>query len=85
VQSRHRCDEFDADRRGSCITYISIFTTPAKRPLYTALISAYVSPSTSDDGEALKTDARDRFWGLGAVIGPVVGGAFAQSNATWRW
>ncbi|RVX75729.1 hypothetical protein B0A52_00085 [Exophiala mesophila] len=24
-------------------------------------------------------------WGLGAVLGPVVGGAFAESPATWRW
>ncbi|RYP69281.1 hypothetical protein DL769_005302 [Monosporascus sp. CRB-8-3] len=24
-------------------------------------------------------------WGLGSVLGPVVGGAFAQSSATWRW
>ncbi|KAM0261020.1 hypothetical protein ACHAQJ_002459 [Trichoderma viride] len=24
-------------------------------------------------------------WGIGAVLGPVVGGAFVQSSATWRW
>jgi MFS family permease len=24
-------------------------------------------------------------WGIGTVLGPVVGGAFAQSSATWRW
>ncbi|KFY00500.1 hypothetical protein V490_01318 [Pseudogymnoascus sp. VKM F-3557] len=24
-------------------------------------------------------------WGLGAVLGPVVGGAFSVSGATWRW
>ncbi|KAF6840379.1 MFS drug efflux [Colletotrichum musicola] len=24
-------------------------------------------------------------WGLGTVLGPVVGGAFADSSATWRW
>src|SRR5437588_12600707 len=24
-------------------------------------------------------------WGLGTVLGPVVGGAFAESSATWRW
>jgi MFS family permease len=24
-------------------------------------------------------------WGLGTVLGPVVGGAFADSTATWRW
>ncbi|KAB5532698.1 major facilitator superfamily-domain-containing protein [Coniochaeta sp. 2T2.1] len=25
------------------------------------------------------------FWGLGAVLGPVIGGAFSTSGATWRW
>jgi hypothetical protein len=24
-------------------------------------------------------------WGVGAILGPVVGGAFSQSPATWRW
>jgi len=24
-------------------------------------------------------------WGLGTVLGPVIGGAFTQSSATWRW
>jgi MFS family permease len=24
-------------------------------------------------------------WGAGTVLGPVVGGAFAHSSATWRW
>ena len=24
-------------------------------------------------------------WGTGAILGPVVGGAFSQSSATWRW
>ncbi|MCJ1311385.1 hypothetical protein MMC25_005056 [Agyrium rufum] len=24
-------------------------------------------------------------WGLGTVLGPIVGGAFAVSSATWRW
>ncbi|KAF1960289.1 MFS general substrate transporter [Byssothecium circinans] len=25
------------------------------------------------------------FWGLGAILGPVIGGAFSISAATWRW
>ena len=25
------------------------------------------------------------FWGIGAVLGPVIGGGFAVSSATWRW
>lgn len=24
-------------------------------------------------------------WGIGAILGPVIGGAFATSPATWRW
>jgi len=24
-------------------------------------------------------------WGMGAVLGPVVGGAFSTSSAAWRW
>ena len=24
-------------------------------------------------------------WGIGAVLGPVIGGSFATSSATWRW
>lgn len=24
-------------------------------------------------------------WGVGAILGPVVGGTFSTSSATWRW
>ncbi|KAJ6032164.1 hypothetical protein N7540_002896 [Penicillium herquei] len=24
-------------------------------------------------------------WGIGTILGPVIGGAFVQSSATWRW
>lgn len=42
-------------------------------------------PSNSLDGGTLKLTPVNRFWGLGAVLGPVIGGGFAQSKATWRW
>ncbi|PKX97839.1 MFS general substrate transporter [Aspergillus novofumigatus IBT 16806] len=48
------------------ISYISVFVSAARRPIYTALISTYIL-------------------GTGAILGPVIGGAFAQSPATWRW
>ena len=25
------------------------------------------------------------WWGIGTVLGPVIGGAFTESSATWRW
>lgn len=24
-------------------------------------------------------------WGLGTILGPIIGGAFTESSATWRW
>lgn len=24
-------------------------------------------------------------WGVGAILGPIIGGAFSVSTATWRW
>lgn len=47
------------------LTYISILTTPAERPIYLAGVMAV--------------------WGFGNVLGPIVGGALAESSATWRW
>lgn len=30
-------------------------------------------------------DASGLVWGIGTVLGPVIGGAFVESPATWRW
>lgn len=24
-------------------------------------------------------------WGIGTIVGPIIGGAFSDSDATWRW
>lgn len=47
------------------MTYISIFTPLATRPIYNALIGLC--------------------WGTGCILGPLIGGGFAVSSATWRW
>ncbi|KUJ11259.1 MFS general substrate transporter [Mollisia scopiformis] len=47
------------------LTYISIFTPLATRPIYNALIGLC--------------------WGTGCILGPLIGGGFAVSSATWRW
>uniref|UniRef100_A0A0L0N0P3 Putative HC-toxin efflux carrier TOXA n=1 Tax=Tolypocladium ophioglossoides (strain CBS 100239) TaxID=1163406 RepID=A0A0L0N0P3_TOLOC len=44
-------------------------------------ISMFVTPAKRPFYTALI----GTFWGLGAILGPVIGGAFAQSKATWRW
>ncbi|KAF8851688.1 MFS general substrate transporter [Acephala macrosclerotiorum] len=47
------------------LTYISVFTPLATRPIYNALIGLC--------------------WGTGCILGPLIGGGFAVSRATWRW
>jgi MFS family permease len=45
----------------------------------------YFSLSTSDKERGRYISGIGAVWGLGAVLGPVVGGAFSTSSATWRW
>ncbi|EEP76519.1 predicted protein [Uncinocarpus reesii 1704] len=45
----------------------------------------YVSMTTSMKERAMYMSGNAVMWGLGSVLGPVVGGAFAISSATWRW
>jgi MFS family permease len=47
------------------LSYVSIFVTKSKLPLYNAGIGLC--------------------WGVGAIVGPAVGGAFSDSDARWRW
>ncbi|KAH9885002.1 major facilitator superfamily domain-containing protein [Xylariomycetidae sp. FL2044] len=45
----------------------------------------YVAIMTGERERGLYMALIGAFWGLGAVLGPVIGGAFAESSATWRW
>ncbi|KAH6866266.1 putative efflux pump antibiotic resistance protein [Thelonectria olida] len=45
----------------------------------------YFSLITADTERGRYISGMGVTWGIGAVLGPVVGGAFATSSATWRW
>ncbi|CAG9953673.1 unnamed protein product, partial [Clonostachys rosea f. rosea IK726] len=45
----------------------------------------YVSVLTSPQEKPAYLAGSTVVWGIGSVLGPVVGGAFAESAATWRW
>ncbi|KAF2762527.1 MFS general substrate transporter [Pseudovirgaria hyperparasitica] len=44
-----------------------------------------VAINTSNKERPLYTSLIGLFWGAGCILGPVIGGAFADSAATWRW
>jgi len=41
--------------------------------------------STSINERPLYMSLTGFVWGSGCILGPVIGGAFADSAATWRW
>ncbi|KAK3386159.1 major facilitator superfamily domain-containing protein [Podospora didyma] len=45
----------------------------------------YLSMLAAPEERGLYISLIGFFWGLGAVLGPLIGGAFSESNATWRW
>nr|ART35029.1 putative Major Facilitator Superfamily transporter [Fusarium verticillioides] len=45
----------------------------------------YVSVLTNEQEKPAYLAGSTVVWGIGSVLGPVVGGAFATSSATWRW
>nr|D2E9W8.1 RecName: Full=Efflux pump DEP3; AltName: Full=Depudecin biosynthesis cluster protein 3 [Alternaria brassicicola]ACZ57546.1 predicted MFS transporter [Alternaria brassicicola] len=45
----------------------------------------YVSVLSNDQEKPAYLAGSTVVWGIGSVLGPVVGGAFAASSATWRW
>ncbi|KAI0465724.1 MFS general substrate transporter [Xylaria cf. heliscus] len=45
----------------------------------------FVTALTAPHERGLYTTLTGFFWGIGCVLGPIVGGAFSVSSATWRW
>jgi MFS family permease len=45
----------------------------------------YISVTTNSHERPLYLAGIAVVWGVGSVIGPIIGGAFAASSATWRW
>ena len=45
----------------------------------------YISVTTSNKERPIYMAGVAVAWGAGTVLGPIVGGAFADSSATWRW
>lgn len=45
----------------------------------------YNTVFTSEKERPLYNAAIGLMWGIGAVLGPVVGGGFSESSATWVW
>ncbi|KAI1328515.1 MFS general substrate transporter [Xylariaceae sp. FL0255] len=67
------------------ITYINIFVSPAKRPLVSKMMYHFPEQGPGKYDIHFYTALIGTFWGFGCVLGPVIGGAFSQSSATWRW
>jgi MFS family permease len=45
----------------------------------------YFTCLTTPEERGLYITGTGFVWGIGAVLGPVVGGSFVESSATWRW
>lgn len=45
----------------------------------------YISVTTSNKERPIYMAGVAVAWGAGTVLGPIIGGAFADSSATWRW
>ncbi|KXT01998.1 hypothetical protein AC578_6530 [Pseudocercospora eumusae] len=48
-------------------------------------IWSMLSLTTTEEERAFYMRLPNLAWGIGIIVGPIVGGAFAEGSATWRW
>jgi MFS family permease len=48
-------------------------------------VLSYISTFTTLRRQPVYISAIGFVWGVGTILGPAIGGAFANSSATWRW
>src|SRR5688572_18725193 len=48
-------------------------------------VMTLVSHTTTIQERPMYIGGTGFIWGLGTILGPIVGGALADSSATWRW
>jgi MFS family permease len=53
--------------------------------IYLGTLNFFSSPLVSPERRGAYISGISIVWGLGAVLGPAIGGAFSISKATWRW
>ncbi|KAL7945342.1 major facilitator superfamily domain-containing protein [Trichoderma barbatum] len=53
--------------------------------IYLGTLNFFSSDLVSPERRGAYISGISIVWGLGAVLGPVIGGAFSISKATWRW
>ena len=52
--------------------------------MYTGVM-VLISITTTEQERPLYFGFTGLTWGTGTILGPVIGGAFTDSSATWRW
>jgi MFS family permease len=52
--------------------------------MYTGVM-VLLSVTTLDHEKPIYFGLTGLTWGVGTILGPVIGGAFTDSRATWRW
>lgn len=60
------------------------FCGPTMLTKYNSVLNL-ISINTSMQERPIYVAISGIVWGAGSILGPVIGGSFADSSATWRW